>query len=248
MTKNERNTSAAELLKPVVTKRASEAIFAQIRDLIISGRLRPGERLPSERDMMDMLGKSRPPIREALRMLENAGLIKSIPGSGGAIVQQLDTSSVSEPLSNMLALSSITKDELLEYRRLNDVTFAGWAAQRRTKEDIDALERNLEKMSTTLDDLESFVPCDIEFHKLIAEAGKNSFAKIVTAVISASVMSLLTTSFADVEEKQGRWQRENVLRAHRKIFDAIKAGDARAAREATREHMRGFETDFKNTP
>ncbi len=246
MTKNEKAGPAAEYLRPVEAKRASEAIFAQIRDLIISGKLKPGERLPSERDMMYMLGRSRPPIREALRMLENAGFIKSIPGSGGAVVQTLSTSSVEEPLANMLALSHITKEELLEYRRLNDVTFAGWAAERRTDEDLEAINANIEKMSKVLDDPEEFILCDIEFHKLIADAGKNSFAKIVTAVISASVMSMLSTNFADVEEKQGNWQRENVLRVHRKIFEAIQKCDAEAARNATQEHMLGFETDFKH--
>ena len=247
MSKNEKTMPYEGLLRPAPNMRASEAIFGQIRDLIIGGKLKPGERLPSERDMMDMLGRSRPPIREALRMLENAGLIKSIPGSGGAVVQTLSTSSIEEPLANMLALNHITKEELLEYRRLNDVTFAGWAAERRSEEDLEAIKANIEKMSTVLDDPEEFIPCDIEFHKLIADAGKNSFAKIVTAVISASVMNMLSTNFAHVEEKQGRWQRENVLRVHHKIFDAIRGRDAEAARNATQEHMLGFETDFKKT-
>lgn len=246
MPKSEKSVPAAGLLKPIETQRASEAIFEQIKNLIISGRLKPGERLPSERDMMDMLGRSRPPIREALRMLENAGLVRTIPGSGGAVVQTLSTTSVEQPLANMLALNQISKEELLEYRRLNDVTFAGWAAERRSEADLQDIKANIEKMATVLDDLEGFIPCDIEFHKLIAAAGKNTFAKIVTAVISASVMNMLNTSFADVEEKQGRWQRENVLRVHRKIYEAIKNGDSEAAREATREHMLGFETDFKN--
>ncbi len=244
--RNEKSVPAADLLQPIETQRASEVIFEQIRSLIVDGKLKPGERLPSERDMMKTLGRSRPTIREALRMLENIGLIHITPGSGGAVVQTLTTASVEQPLSNMLALNQITKKELLEYRRLNDVNFAGWAAERRTEEDIKAIEANLERMSGSLDNLERFIESDIEFHRLIAAAGKNSFAQIVTGVISASVMNLLYTSFADVEERQGAMQRRNVLRVHRKIFDAIRSGDAKAAKEATQEHMLGFETDFES--
>ncbi len=244
--RNEKPVPASEFLKPIETQRASEAIFEQIRGLIIDGKIRPGDRLPSERDMMKTFGRSRPTIREALRMLENAGLIRITPGSGGAVVQTLTTASIEQPLADMLALNRITKNELLEYRRLNDVTFAGWAAERRTEEDLKAIEANLETMSRSLDNLEKFIESDIEFHRLIAAAGKNSFAQIVTGVISASVMNLLYTSFADVEERQGTLHRSNVLRVHRKIYEAILKGDAEGAREATREHMLGFETDFKN--
>ena len=63
----------ANLFRPVETKRASEAIFDQIKDLIMRGKLRPGDRLPSERSMIEMFQRSRPTIREALRMLERAG-------------------------------------------------------------------------------------------------------------------------------------------------------------------------------
>ena len=71
-------------LAPVETKRASEVIFEQIREMILSGQLKPGDRLPSEKSLMEMLKRSRPTVREALRMLEHAGFIRTIPGSNGA--------------------------------------------------------------------------------------------------------------------------------------------------------------------
>lgn len=232
-------------LQPVETQKASEAIYDQIKNLIISGRLKPGDRLPSERSMMDMLRRSRPTIREALRMLERAGLIKTMPGSGGAIVQELSTKTVAQPLEYMLQAGQITKAELLEYRRLNDVMFSGWAAERRTDADIAAFEENLAGMERCLDDVDAFLKYDVQFHRLIASAGKNNFAIIIASVISSAVFSLLKTDFADVEEKRGRSLRAGVSETHRRIFEAIRLRDAEGAKSAMREHMLGFETDFK---
>ena len=78
--------SSEEIFHPIKTVRASEAIYEQIKDRIISGELKPGDRLPSERNMMELFQRSRPTIREALRMLERSGYIRTIPGSNGALV------------------------------------------------------------------------------------------------------------------------------------------------------------------
>ena len=75
--------------QPIKARRASEDIYAQLRDLITSGALKPGDRLPSERAMMEQLQRSRPTIREALRMLEQGGYVASTHGASGAVVQEL---------------------------------------------------------------------------------------------------------------------------------------------------------------
>ena len=74
--------------QPVKTRRASEEIYLQLREFILSGQLKPGDRLPSERAMMTQLNRSRPTIREALRMLEQGGYIASTHGAPGAVVQE----------------------------------------------------------------------------------------------------------------------------------------------------------------
>ena len=111
-------------LRPVQTQRASEAIYEQIKDLIISGQFKPGDRLPSERALIEMLQRSRPTIREALRMLEREGFIRTVPGTNGAIVQELSTDGVTQSLEVMLQTSRVTLDELSEYRAHNDVAVA----------------------------------------------------------------------------------------------------------------------------
>ncbi len=146
----------------------------------------------------------------------------------------------------MLALGKITKAELLEYRRLNDVTFAGWATERRSDEDIRLLEENLERMASLLDDSDAFIRCDTEFHRLIAAAGKNGFAVIVAGVISGVVLDMLHTDFAEIEASRGRRLREGVLKLHTELFEAIRRRDSENARKIAMEHMLDFENDFKS--
>ena len=126
--------------QPIGGGRASEAIYDQLRELITSGVLKPGDRLPSERAMMEQLHRSRPTIREALRMLEQGGYVASTHGASGAVVQELTIDGVEQPLSAMLQLNQISLEELGEYRAVNDGTIAGWAARRRTDEDLAALD------------------------------------------------------------------------------------------------------------
>ena len=119
--------------QPVKTRRASEEIYLQLREFILSGQLKPGDRLPSERAMMAQLNRSRPTIREALRMLEQGGYIASTHGAPGAVVQEPSLHGVEEPLAEMIQLNQISLQELGEYRLNNDSTIAMWAAQRRSR-------------------------------------------------------------------------------------------------------------------
>ena len=118
--------SSKALFTPAKTQRASEAIYNQIYPKIISGELRPGDRLPPERELAEMFQRSRPVVREALRMLQQEGLIETAVGSsGGAVIRGVSLKSVEEPLKNLVAMGAINLDELLEYRHINDRSWAG---------------------------------------------------------------------------------------------------------------------------
>mgnify|MGYP000562676289 CR=1 FL=1 len=121
-------------------KNLTEQIRAALAGDILAGKYSPGDRLPSERAMMEQLHRSRPTIREALRMLEQGGYVASTHGASGAVVQELTIDGVEQPLSAMLQLNQISLEELGEYRAVNDGTIAGWAARRRTDEDLAALD------------------------------------------------------------------------------------------------------------
>lgn len=130
--------SSKALFTPAKTQRASEAIYNQIYPKIISGELRPGDRLPPERELAEMFQRSRPVVREALRMLQQEGLIETAVGSsGGAVIRGVSLKSVEEPLKNLVAMGAINLDELLEYRHINDRSCARLAAIHHTEEDAE---------------------------------------------------------------------------------------------------------------
>ena len=240
-----KNNESTVRLTPVATQRASEAIYAQIADMITSGQLKPGDRLPSERAMMEMLGRSRPTIREALRMLERNGLIQIIAGSSGALVAQPGTQSVEEPLGIMLNMNMITGAELLEYRELNEVAAAGWAAERRTEEDLAAIRHVLEQTIADPADFKSFSVLDIAFHQAVANATHNRAASMVCKVMHQTIVRVLDQAYEKKSQRLRRTMLSQIRESHQQIYDAIAAGDARAARETMHRHMRMFENDVR---
>lgn len=137
-------SSSGPLFTPAKTQRASEAIYNQIYPKIVSGELKPGDRLPSERELAEMFQRSRPVVREALRMLQQDGLLETSVGSaGGAVIRGISLKSVEEPLKNLVAMGAINLEELLEYRHINDRGCARLAAIHHTEEDAAALQKTL---------------------------------------------------------------------------------------------------------
>lgn len=245
------NSPAAEgrpALHPVQTQRASEAIYEQIKELIISGQFKPGDRLPSERALIDMLQCSRPTIREALRMLERTGFIRIMPGSNGAVVQELTTDEVTQSMEVMLQTNRVTLDELSEYRAHNDVAVARWAAQRATAEDIAALSETLEQCRVLIEDgeLATFVAQDAVFHGQLALAGKNQVSYIISQVMSRLVEPLMLRALERQNAQDGRAMCQRVISMHKAILAAVSAGDSEQAAQAMAEHIEVFGGDLKD--
>lgn len=235
-------------LRPVQTQRASEAIYEQIKELIISGQFKPGDRLPSERALIDMLQRSRPTIREALRMLEREGFIRTVPGTNGAIVQELSTDGVTQSLEVMLQTSRVTLDELSEYRAHNDVAVARWAAQRADKSDIAALHETLDNCRLLMEvgDYPAFVAQDAVFHGQLALAGKNQVSYIISQVMSRLVEPMMLKAL-ERQNVQGRGNMcQRIMSMHQTIFDAVCSGDPDKAAQAMVRHIETFGGDLKN--
>lgn len=229
---------------PVATQRASEAIFEQIRSKIVSGELKPGDRLPSERTMMAMLQRSRPTIREALRMLENAGLVQINAGCEGAVVTLPTQQAVEQPLENLLRLSSISNAELLEFRKITEVFTIEWAAARRTEEDLKAMRQCLEDTEQDLQNPESFFQRDMEFHHLIAQASKNALSNIVGSVIHQVVMGVYLDVFHQKDPEQSAELRRTILSSHWKLYTAIEKRNPFDARLLMTDHIVKFNDKF----
>ncbi len=245
MQKKSDSSQAAQLLRPVETQRASAAIYEQVKGLILDGQLKPGDRLPSERSLMDLMGRSRPTIREALRMLERDGFIHTVPGGSGAVVQQPSTDLVVQSLDAMLQVGKVSLSELGEFRMHNDVTVARWAAQRRTQSDIDALKAILDEMERRVQarDWEGFLALDPEFHCQLAYAGKNAVAAIMSRVLSQLSDPVTRGIFRTQREGDSEQQAKSILDMHRRIFDAVCQGCSQRAEEEMAVHIQTFVDD-----
>ena len=233
-------------LAPVATVRASEAIYEQIKGKILSGALRPGDRLPSERQLMEMLGRSRPTIREALRMLERDGFLHISPGAHGATVQKFDTANIEQPLETMLRIGDVTISELYEFRMQCECTIAGWAAERRGEEDVLHLKALIADAEGLLakKDYPGFLEMDAAFHQSLAKASKNEVACIITGVFQTITERFLSPELEKKTTLALKRTCQSMLEGHREIVLAVEAGDEARARQAMGSHLDAFSSEF----
>ena len=228
---------------PVETQRASEAIYRQISEKITKGELQPGDRLPSERAMMDLFQRSRPTIREALRMLERNGLVQIIPGTRGALVTTPGSSTLSESLQNLISMESIPEEDLLECRESSETQAAIWACERRSKEDISAMESLIDELNENTD-INDVIRIDLEFHSAIAKASQNKVMQIINGVLHRVVWSKLENALSQNDEQGRKRMVRDIADNHREIFECIRNRDPENCRIAMEHHMRRFQADI----
>lgn len=237
--------SAFDMLRPVETKRASEAIYEQVKGLILNGELKPGDRLPSERNMMDLFQRSRPTIREALRMLERSGYIRAIAGSNGAVVLELNDKSLEENMEDALQVGKITLAELSEYRLTSEVATAAWAAKRRTQEDLDQMRALLDEMEAAIDSFDGFTELDPQFHGLLAQAAKNKVSQVMNRTLSKLNRSFMLTKERSMLPEDRREMCRRIYQMHLDIYEAVRDGDVERSQAAMERHIRAFAADLR---
>ena len=223
--------SALESIVPLVqTRSASERVADRLRELIRSGNIRPGERLPSEHELAGALQVSRPVVREALRGLAMMGIVETRRG-GGCFVTDLKVGRLMEPLSFFLELNDHSLDELFEARRHIDGGLAEQAAVHATTEQVDALTRMVPKGYELTGDPVGFRVMDAEFHALVSEAGCNGFLNRVSQALYRLALDRRRAASAipGVLEQSAR--------DHDAIVSAIAGRDAEAAGKAMRQHV-----------
>ena len=221
------------LFKPATTKRASQVIYDQISQKILSGELKPGERLPSERCLADQFQRSRPSVREALRMLQQDGLLEIIVGStGGAIVRGISLETAEEPLKKIVNGGVINFQELVEYRHINDRGCARLAAIHHTEEDARDLQRILDHAKVSINDPLSFQKYDIAFHCALATASHNQLAKLINDVIVELNTKVFLDAITDCSAEQQVAINQDIYNSHNQIFQAVLARDPSAADES----------------
>lgn len=214
-----------------VVEGSAEQVVAHVRSLIERKRLRPGDRLPAERDLATQIGVSRPTVRMGLHALAAMGCVHSRHGSGTYIPETPALGA--EPLSLLAALHDFTDDQMYDARRILEVGAAGLAAENATPEQLVSLADAVAGLFAALDDPHRFLVHDIEFHRTVAAASGNP--------IIAAVIEMVSTLFYDqrretAEHATGRALRD-AANLHRDIFLAIRGHNAEAARRAMNDHL-----------
>ena len=210
-----------------------EEVAKQIERLIIR-KLKPGDKLPSERELAEMLQVSRSSIRDAIRSLELMGLVEPRQGAG-TIVRELSAGAKISPFANTLERKREQVAELLDFRKMLEPPLAARAATHVSAEEITEMEEILKRQEEKQAQGSAAIAEDAEFHYSIALASGNS---VVLKVID-TVMDLLRDTRERSLQVEGRAQKS--LAGHRRILAAIKRHDAEAAKAAMRRHIEDVE-------
>lgn len=236
-------------LQPVETTKASVAIYEQIKEKIISGELKPGDYLPSERQMTEMLQRSRPTIREALRMLEQSGFIKTTIGTAGPVVQEYKLNNVSVPMENILKINDVSDWEVFEYRKECERFVVAWAASRRSEDDLKKLEEIIRDTEECVNNKEygSILEYDLKFHAAIYQASHNKVAEILNSITHDITEDSIETILKGSDEKGKATITKRILKAHTEIYEAIKEKDEKAAKKAITDHLESFSKDYRKS-
>jgi len=214
--------------------RVYEEVAKQIERLIVEGGLKPGEKLPPERELVEMFQVSRSSIRDAIRTLELAGLVEPRQGEG-TVVCDLSADSLVNPLAAVLVRKRELVAELIDVRKMIEPPLAARAATHASAAEIAYLEDILRRQGEKVRRGELAIEEDSEFHYNIAVAAKNSVVLKVLDVL----MDLLRVTRERSLQVEGRLQRS--FAGHRRIFSAIKRRDAPAAEGAMHRHLEEIE-------
>jgi GntR family transcriptional regulator, transcriptional repressor for pyruvate dehydrogenase complex len=167
-------TAAGDVFRPVSVGRMSQVIVDQIKILLREGRLSPGDRLPSERELCQRFGVSRVTVREALRVLEAGGLVEIRVGArGGAFLTSPTTERLGEGLADLLTLSALTASEVTEARMVFEIGILPQAVHRANDEDVAALFAMVEDAQAALDDDTYSMAMSAAFHVRVATCTHN---------------------------------------------------------------------------
>ena len=211
---------------------STRQVVLHVRTLIERGQLRPGDRLPAERDLAGRIGVSRPTVRAGLRALAAMGVVQSRHGSGTYIPEGPPVLGA-EPLSFLAALHGFTSAEMYETRRILEVGAAGLAAERATPDHIATLAEEVANLFASLEEPQVFLVHDIRFHRAIAAASGNP--------IVASLVEMVSTLYYERRRQTAQHALARGLRdaaeAHRRIYQAVRGRDAEAARAAMNQHL-----------
>jgi GntR family transcriptional regulator, transcriptional repressor for pyruvate dehydrogenase complex len=226
-------TSIKSDFEVVRRNKVYEEVAKQIERLILK-KLKPGDKLPSERELAEMLQVSRSSIRDAIRSLELMGRVEPRQGAG-TVVREISAESLVNPFANALKRRQELVSELLDFRKMLEPPLAARAASRASAEEISEMEEILLRQEEKQGHGDAAIAEDAEFHYNVALASGNSVVLKVLDIL----MDLLRETRERSLQVEGRPQKS--LAGHRRIVAAIKRHDAEGAKAAMRRHIEDIE-------
>ncbi|MEO8923134.1 MAG: FCD domain-containing protein [Caldimonas sp.] len=225
----------AVVVAPLVTERLSDRLAERLGKEIDAGRLRPGDRLPTEQRLAVAHGVSRTVVREAVHQLKSRGLLRSRQGSGVFVTDAPSREALTLELSLIGSIDDVMR--IREVRRALEAEAAALAAQRATRLQVAGLRRSLRAIDRSALEGRDGVEEDLAFHRLLAEAAGNPhFGRLLEFLEQYSKEAMRVTRRNDATRDDFV---DAVRNEHGAIVDAIAAGDAALARRRANQHMRG---------
>ena len=225
------------MFSPIKNTKVYEQVIDQIKDMIDKGTLKKGDKLPSERDLVEQLQVSRASIREALRALEVIGLIECRQGEGNFIKASFQDN-LFEPLSIMFMLEGSNPEEIWELRKIMEVEAAGLAAKRITNEQLKEL-KELTQSFMNCEDEDINAEIDKQFHYKIAEYSGNVLIFNILRTVATLVDHFIKDARKLILVQQEN--KEILYSQHNEIYLSMEKHNSAIARKAMREHL-----DFAN--
>ncbi len=225
----------------IVYTKPSDIIINQIKNLIITGQLKPGEKLPSERKLSEKLSVSRSAVRDAIKKLEFYGILKTHPQSG-TVVAGIGPTALQGLISEILDIDGSDFKSLVETRVILEINSARLAAERRTEDNILKISSALDKYHSKLITGQQTVEEDLMFHLEIAEATHNSVLKSLMMVIIPDIISnFIKYDVCGADEKIKRFHE------HSAILNYIQNKEPEKAGLAMKKHLKDIkEFSIKN--
>jgi GntR family transcriptional repressor for pyruvate dehydrogenase complex len=215
---------------PVDESLAAERVVNHIERLIQAGQLKPGDRLPPERELALQIKVSRPSVRAGLRSLAAVGVVEARHGAGSFITSGPPKLSTG-PLSLMAALHGFTRDDMFDARRVLEVAAAGLAAERATGDNLATMSEEVAGMFASLQEPQAFLVHDVRFHRAIAVA---SHSPVLAALVE--LVSTMNYGRRRLTVERARDLKESA-EMHRRIYTAIRDHDGDRARHEMSEHL-----------
>jgi GntR family transcriptional repressor for pyruvate dehydrogenase complex len=232
-------SSSLKSLRPVARATLSEQIAKELAAKISAGEWKPGERLPSEGDLCRALGVGRSSLREALTSLAFIGLIRARAGEGSFVADQPSAYFTSPWLTGGVLTTEKELIEFAEARIILETELAALCATRITEAELEEMKRIVTQMKESVDDAEEFRALDLRFHLAMGAAAKNNVLNDLIKSVRERMMELITKSLLLHEGRQ------QAVKQHSKILEAVRSGSPAKAREAVRLHLASFQRGYQ---